>query len=168
MKTIKELQEFLGVVADGEWGPKSEAAYEQVIHSSLSGATGRASSFADPEDVRDFLSCKSEGKSDQECFKVGDNGIGFTGMNCATDDIAIVAIPPEKWKAKYGNAANATGKQIRVEYQGKSFIAIIGDTMPHEANITNGAIIDMNPGCAKILGLTPPFLISGVTWSYVD
>lgn len=32
MRTIKELQEFLGVTADGQWGPKSQAALDAVLH----------------------------------------------------------------------------------------------------------------------------------------
>ncbi len=32
MKTIKELQEFLGVTTDGVWGPKSQDALDSVIH----------------------------------------------------------------------------------------------------------------------------------------
>lgn len=32
MKTIKELQEFLGVTPDGQWGPKSQSALDAVLH----------------------------------------------------------------------------------------------------------------------------------------
>jgi len=39
-----------------------------------------ASSFADPADVRAFKRCKAQGKTDQECFRVGDNGVGCWGM----------------------------------------------------------------------------------------
>ena len=43
-----------------------------------------ASSFADPADVRRFRACKAAGKSDQECFKVGDNGVGCWGDDTTT------------------------------------------------------------------------------------
>lgn len=33
MRTVKELQEFLGVSADGAWGPKSQSALDAVLQS---------------------------------------------------------------------------------------------------------------------------------------
>lgn len=41
MRTVKELQEFLGVASDGLWGPKSQAALDAVLH-----ATPQAPTFA--------------------------------------------------------------------------------------------------------------------------
>jgi peptidoglycan LD-endopeptidase CwlK len=35
MKTIRELQEFVGVTSDGAWGPKSQAALDSIIHPAL-------------------------------------------------------------------------------------------------------------------------------------
>ncbi len=32
MKSIAELQEFVGVTADGVWGPKSQAALDAILH----------------------------------------------------------------------------------------------------------------------------------------
>lgn len=32
MPTVKELQAFLGVTADGKWGPKSQASLDAVLH----------------------------------------------------------------------------------------------------------------------------------------
>jgi lysozyme family protein len=36
MRTVKELQEFLGVTSDGQWGPKSQEALDTVLHPSRS------------------------------------------------------------------------------------------------------------------------------------
>jgi hypothetical protein len=128
---------------------------------------GSASSFADPADVVAFRKCKATGKSDQECFKVGDNGIGFTGMNCATDKIAICALPPDDWRPRFGVKANAVGAKVAVTVQGVTYIGVLGDTMPAKANIKNGAIIDLNPGFAKLFGLRPPFMVRA-SWRWVD
>lgn len=127
----------------------------------------KASSFADPRDVRAFRQCKGQGFSDQHCFRVGDNGIGFTGIDCTDEGTPYVAVPPEKWALKWGNAANASGRELRVTYQGKTIVCKIGDTMPHEANITNGCGLDMAPGAQKAFGLIAPFIIDNVDWEWV-
>lgn len=172
---IQSIQKILGVEADGKWGQKSQAALEaanvfesdkgEVFSSSAEGMEVNASSFADPADVAAFLKCKAQGKSDQECFKVGDNGIGFTGINCADDSIPICALPPEEWKAKYGSSKNAAGKPVDVTYEHKTVRGIMGDTMPAIANIKNDARIDLNPGFAKAFGVKPPFMIR-VVWKW--
>ncbi len=169
MTKIEQIQTILGVVADNDWGPKSQAALEKAIaESHPGGATVKASSFADPADVAAFRRCKANGGSDQECFKVGDNGIGFTGLDCADPGNLYCALPPEVWKARWGNAAGASGKGVRVSYKGASAVGAMGDTMPSIANIHNGARIDLNPGFAKALGLTPPFLVDGVSWEWLE
>jgi hypothetical protein len=66
--------------------------------------------------------------------------------------------------AKWGAGNNARGKKVAVTFNGKTVIGELRDTMPNKANIKNGAGLDLNPGFAKAFGLTPPFLVSGVTW----
>ncbi len=161
---IIQIQTILGVTADGIFGPRSKAALEALIQGAGGGI--RASSFADPADVAAFRRCKAQGGTDQECFKVGDNGIGFRGMNCATDEACICALPFEVWKDKWGDADTANGKSVVVSYNGKDVEGVMGDTMPHLENIHNGARIDLNPGFAKAFGISPPFLINGVTWRW--
>lgn len=125
----------------------------------------KASSFADPADVRAFKKCKDQGKSDQECFKVGDNGIGFTGLPCWRDDVPYVALPREIWLNRFGNKASASGAKVLIRFRGVVFQAQLGDTMPSLKNIKNGAGIDLNPGCAKIMGIKPPFMVE-VEWAW--
>jgi hypothetical protein len=50
---------------------------------------------------------------------------------------------------------------------GKTVIGELRDTMPHKADISNGAGIDLNPGFAKAFGVRPPFMLRGVKWEWV-
>jgi hypothetical protein len=133
----------------------------------------RASSFADPADVRAFLRCKSRGKSDLECFKVGDNGEGCFGDFTATDRIAMCALPPQDMEERWGSVARAKHKKVLVTLTGaggklsrKSVVCIVADRMPRKPN-SSGAGIDLNPGAAKALGLSPPFLVN-VEWRWAE
>jgi hypothetical protein len=184
------VQQALGMTpddCDGIPGPHTQATFDQlcgearmeymagkaeaakhIAEPSASGEihTVKASSFADAADVRAFRRCKDQGFSDQHCFAVGDNGVGFTGLDCTDESIPYVAIPPEKWAAKWGSASNASGKPLLVTYKGKTVTCKLGDTMPHESNIKNGCGLDMARGAQKAFGLTPPFTIDGVTWQW--
>lgn len=134
----------------------------------------KASSFADPKDVEAFNRCKAAGGTDQQCFKVGDNGIGFfKGVNTADPNTPYAAVPREVWKEKWGTSANAAGKGIEVTYKNpqtgetRTVIGKLGDTMPSQANIKNGAGIDLNPGFSNKLGMKPPFL-EPVSWKWTE
>ena len=152
---IEAIQRVLQVPEDAKWGPVTQAALDDLL-SSHRGKwhTGKASSFADPADVRAFRRCKQEGKSDQQCFKVGDNGIGKWGAD-TTAARPMVALPREDW----AHLPHPSGTRVIVEANGQSVEAELQDTMPARANITNGAIIDLNPAAAAALGLTPPFMV---------
>ena len=91
--TLAKIQKLLGVEADGFWGPKSQYALNDNRDGGDAVPAGAgfkvtASSFADPADVKAFNHCKAQGKTDQECFKVGDNGIGQFGKLTAQADTA--------------------------------------------------------------------------------
>lgn len=121
-----------------------------------------ASSFADPADVEAFKRCKARGYSDEFCFTRGDNGIGKWGHCTAQYRDPMVALPREDWQ----EAGKTGGAGVIVRYHGRTVHAILGDTMPHRANIENGAGIDLNPAAARELGLKPPFLVPGVEWEW--
>ncbi len=125
-----------------------------------------ASSFADLADLAAFQHAKALGWSDTRAFGVGDNGMGAWGDLTARDDIPMCALPPEDWLAKWHSAAAARGKKVAVTYKGQTVIGELRDTMPHRANITNGAGIDLNPGFAKAFGETPPFMLANVQWDW--
>ena len=122
----------------------------------------KASSFADPADVAAFRRCKASGKSDQECFKVGDNGIGCWGDD-TTADKPMCALPPEDWKPL---GAKARGALVLVKANGREVVCELRDTMPQKANIKNGAGIDLNPAAVKALGLRQPIMVAA-TWEWV-
>lgn len=119
----------------------------------------KASSFADPADVAAFRRCKASGGTDQECFRVGDNGIGAWGDDCTTD-VPMCALPVEDWLEGWGSKAQAHLRPVEVECNGKVIRCLLGDTMPHRANIHNGAGIDLSPAACKALGLTPPIMVA--------
>ncbi len=162
-KTIVDIQTLLGVTADGVWGPKSQTALDNAINQDTDGWHNvTASSFADPGDVRAFRNCKARGGSDQECFKIGDNAIGAWGDSTEQGTGPSVALPPEDWQP----FSPAKGKQVEVRYGDKTVVALLKDTMPHKANIKNGAGIDMNPDTCTALGLTPPVMVKA-SWRWV-
>lgn len=128
-----------------------------------SGHVVMASSFADPADYRAWQKCKAEGNSDHQCFAIGDNCIGYWGDFTGEGSPAYVALPPEVMIETWGSIANAKHKHITVSYEGRSVDAQVGDTMPHIANIKNGARLDMNPATCAGLGLIPP-VMAQVSW----
>ncbi len=168
-QTWQAIQMHVGVPADGVPGPATARAIADALgidttHEDVH--MGKASSFADPADVARFDKCKAAGGTDQQCFKVGDNGIGFRGMDCTDPEKPICALPPEQWRARWGDGNTANGKPVIVTWQGKDVRGVMGDTMPSEDHITNGAIIDLNPGFAREFGVAPPFLLNNVSWRW--
>jgi len=121
-----------------------------------------ATSFADPADIAAFKKCKAQGGTDKECFKVGDNGVGLWGDSTEEGTGPCCALPPEDWQ----HLTNPARTKVLVEFNGLSIICELRDTMPHKANITNGAGIDLNPDAVKSIGLKPP-IKARVIWSFV-
>lgn len=150
--------------ADNWRGPRTEKALSEFQKSLFSDdwLTVTASSFADPADVAAFHRCKTTGRTDMECFAVGDNGIGLWQHNTAQDMFPMCALPREIWQ----DAGKTGGAGVLVRYNGIVVHGILGDTMPSLANIRTGAGIDLNPAFSKHLGLHPPFLVSGVEWRW--
>jgi hypothetical protein len=125
-----------------------------------------ASSFADPADVRRFRKCKDQGKSDEECFKLGDNGVGFFGDDC-TGTIPMCALPPEDMIERWETIAAARHREVEVWANGRNVICILADRMPHRANIKNGAGIDLSPAACEALRLSPP-IMTPVVWRWIS
>jgi hypothetical protein len=157
MSTLADIQRLLGVEPDGVWGPKSSAALMRLVEAqSLPRWTEcKASSFADPADVERFRKCKAQGKSDLECFEVGDNGRGCWGDD-TTADKPMCALPREDWE---GLGRRARGARVVVEANGRRVTCELRDTMPRRKNILNGAGIDLNPAACRALGLRPPVMV---------
>jgi hypothetical protein len=164
--TLASIQKLLNVEDDGFWGPKSQEA----LNDELAGGGGEgggngpfkavASSFADPKDLEDFKKCKAQGKSDKECFKVGDNGIGKFGKLTAQTTTPMVAVHPSDEKKKWGSMDAAAQRMVRVTVDNKSVEASIED------QLSVAGRIDLNPASAQKLGLNPPFTVN-CTWEWV-
>ena len=127
----------------------------------------KATSFADPRDIRSFRRCKERGGSDQDCFKVGDNGIGLWGDDCSAGSGPSCALPPDDMIERWGSIKAAKHKRVIVAIYDAHCICTLKDRMPWRKNITNHAGIDLNPDACKALGLDPP-VFESVSWSWVD
>ena len=126
-----------------------------------------ASSFADPADVRAYHEVLERGGSEQEALAAGDSGKGCWGDDTTPEDQPMCALPHEDWESKWGKGSAARGKTVSVTYKAQTVVGELRDTMPHKANITNGAGIDLNPGFAKAFGVQQPFLLHDVHWDWM-
>ncbi len=114
--------------------------------------------------MRRFKACKAKGKTDLECFKVGDNGVGCWGDATAQTLVPMCALPPQDMEEKWGSVAKAKHKLVRVTHGAQSVTCVLADRMPRKPN-KSGAGIDLNPAASAMLGLKPPHLVP-VTWEW--
>lgn len=134
---------------------------------------GKASSYGDAADIAAYQRCLitllkagiPQKEAEARARKVGDPGVGWSDNKMSDTSPLWVALPYEDWQAKYKTKANAHQKKVLVTIGGKSLVCTLGDTMPHKANITNGAVIDLGPGAQKAFGLKPPFMVD-CTWEW--
>ena len=157
------VQGLLKVTIDKVWGPKSQEALNAALAARCTADSGwqaiDASSFADPADVAAFNKCKATGKSDLQCFAVGDNGIGQFGKVTAQDHTPMVAVHKTAMVARWGSVAAAAHRPVRIKVGDKIIEATVED------RISAHGRIDLNPACAKLLGLRPPFVVPS-SWQW--
>lgn len=167
MSKISDIQFILGVPQDDKWGPKTQAALDAVIHPVTTNTSHevKASSFADPSDVKAYERCIASGKTPRQCYAVGDNGEGCWGDSTKEGSGASCALPPEDIIARWGSMANGRNKGVMVSANNRSIYCVLKDCMPHKANIRNGAGIDLNPDAVRELGLEPPIMVAA-TWRW--
>lgn len=165
MTKIQQIQAIIGTKPDGIWGPKSQAAFLSAINAPLVNkrTAGNISSFADPADIKRFKVCKDQGGSDQECFAIGDNGIGKWGQSTVEGTGPSCALPYEDWQ----EFLSPNTQKVLVTFGTRQVVCMLKDTLPHKAHLKHGVVIDINPDACKALGLTPPILVSG-TWEFID
>lgn len=125
-----------------------------------------ASDFASLADLAAFKRCKATGKSDVQCFKVGDNGTGCWGDVTAQIHAPMCALPPDDMEERWGTVKNAKHKLVKVRADGRQIVCILADRMPRKARITNGCGIDLNPAALKKLGWKSP-IKKPVEWNWV-
>ena len=136
--------------------------------------TGKASSYGDAKDMADyqralisFLRAGDPQKvAEAKARKVGDPGIGWCDHALSNPAEPWVALPYEDWQAKFKTKSKAHKAKVAVTIKGKTVICWLGDTMPHKANIKNGAVIDLAPGAQAAFSLKPPFLVAA-SWKWV-
>ena len=156
---LRTIQAILRVKEDGYWGPESQAGLEQLLDKDEV-FQAIASSFADPADIAAFIRCKDTGKTDQQCFKVGDNGIGQFGKMTAQLHTPMVALHADDMIAKWGSVAAAAHHKVKVCFTTRSVIASVEDRLGVRGRI------DLNPAASAKLRLTAPFLVK-CTWSWL-
>lgn len=127
----------------------------------------KASSFADPADIKAFKACKEKGHDDNYCYAFGDNGIGCWSDSVVEGTGPSCAVPPEYMIGKFGSVDAAKHKLIEVHANDKSVTCVLKDRMPHIRHIKNHARIDLNPDAVRLLGLEPPIMIDA-TWEWLD
>jgi len=120
-----------------------------------------ASTFADPDDVIAFRRCKDRGGSDQECFLIGDNGIGCWGDDTTSTHEHLVALHHDVIVAKWGSLANGKHRLIQLVRENRVCLARLGDRC--------GIIdrIDLNPACQKTLDV-PAGALLPVRWRWME
>lgn len=170
---VTAIQIILGVVPDGVWGKKSQAALDKIT-SGKAPPTGEsehdtyASSFADPADVEAFNNCKEKGNSDSYCFQFGDNGIGCWGQSTVEGTGPCCALPPEYMTERWGSKSAAKNKKVKVRRKanGAVVVCVLKDQMPSVSNLANKARIDLNPDACAELGIEIPAM-EPVVWHWV-
>lgn len=156
-RTLAALHALAGAAPESDWpAPVLSAPPNEEVHSVM------ASNFADPADVAAYRKAKARGLSDQEAFKVGDNGIGKWGDD-TTSTTPMCALPPEDWEHL---GAGARGAKVLVCANKASVVCELRDTMPHKKNITNGCALDLNEAACNALGLRIP-MTTPATWQWV-
>ena len=134
---------------------------------------GFATSYADTKDMAAYQAALvlglrmglSQAKAQEAARKVGDPGIGWMDNVLSDPNTAWVAVPYEMWHDRWGTKKNAHLRKLWVTINGKTVLCTLGDTMPHLANITNGAVVDLAPGAQRAFGLKAPFKVE-CSWAW--
>lgn len=158
----KRVQSLLSVTPDGIWMTKSQGALNELR--ALAGDDWiycQASSFADPKDVAAFKRCKQGGKTDLQCFAVGDNGVGQFGVITAQDVTPYVAVHHDDMVSRWGSEHGAALREVELIIAGhpEPIIAKVGD------RISERGRIDCNPAILKIAGRKAP-MMTGAQWRW--
>lgn len=157
----KRIQAGLGVVVDGDWGPKSQDALNLLAYrGTLTWISCEASSFADPADLRSFKRCKATGKTDLQCFAVGDNGVGECGVITSQEHTPYVAVHKDFMISRWGSKSAAWLREVEVVANGVTFRAKVGDRISAKGRI------DLNPACLKLINKPAP-LKTAAKWRWL-
>src|SRR5437588_8625687 len=106
----------------------------------------KATSFADVSDLLEYNRRIREGKTPEQAFEYGDNGLGSTQLSTVAGTGPAVALP-HPWQSRH----------VRVSREDKVVLCEVRDTAPH-------GVIDLNPDACAALGLEIPVLVFDVTF----
>jgi hypothetical protein len=152
IKKIKAIQKILGVKQDGIIGPITRGAFE-ALGRAREWHNAKASSFADPEDIRKYRECRAKGYSESYCLKhAGDNGVGRWGDD-TTGASPACALNTRHIVDMWGSVTKGKHKPVDVEIDDQVVTCILKDT---GAPIDR---IDLNPGAVAAFGMEPPILV---------
>ena len=112
----------------------------------------KATSFADPADLRAFNRARRNGKTTLEALEVGDNGVGAWGHSTVAGTGPCCALSPTV-------AGFHPLRMVRIFYGEKHVDADVRDIAP-------GGVIDLNPDACEELGLKPPVDVM-VDWNWL-
>jgi hypothetical protein len=129
----------------------------EVVH------RGKATSFADNADVRAFKLCKAQGKTDQQCYDVGDSGVGYWNDSTVEGTGPSCALIPQDIIERWGSLSAGKHKPVEVTIGQARAVCILKDVMPHHP--AHGAVIDLNPDACHLLDVDPP-LLTDVSWRW--
>jgi len=148
---IKKIQGILGVEQDGLWGPITQGALDDLLNSSMWNKA-KASSFADPADIRAYQKCIKNGGTEAQCLKVGDNGIGVYGDD-TTGGYPSCALNKQWLIERWGSVEKAKHQLVEVKIGGRIETCTLKDIGCPKNRI------DLNPGACAAFNLSPPILI---------
>jgi len=150
----RDVQRLLRVTVDAAWGPQSQGALNALrIQCGDNWMLCKASSFADPADLQSFKKCKATGRTDLQCFAVGDNGVGEFGDITAQTTIPFVAIHKSYMLARWGSVLAAAHREVEVRIKEQIHVMKVGD------RISEPGRIDLNPAALLLWKLKAPMLI---------
>lgn len=127
---------------------------------------GKASSFADPNDVAAYQRCIARGGTQSHCLAIGDNGVGCFGDKTSEGSGIAAALPPDDMIAQWGSIGNARHKKVRVWVNGHSIVCVLKDRLPWKKFILHGVVIDLNPDACSALGVKSPVMVDA-QWAWV-
>lgn len=151
--TKRQVQKLLGVLVDGLWMGKSQAALQALIDAQEGWISCKASSFADPADLVGFRNCKKKGHSDLFCFNYGDNGIGQFGDITAQTVTPYVAIHRSYMISRWGSVLASAHREVFVCINNSVQRIKVGDRISAKGRI------DLNPAAYGLWKLTAPLMI---------
>lgn len=146
---------------DGIIGSKTRLAFQELDDPNSIWHVAKATSFADPEDVKKYRRCRAKGKSEAYCLKyAGDNGIGVWDDD-TTSATPACALNQKHIAERWGSLDGGKHKLVDVKIEDMIVTCILKDTG------TPASRIDLNPGALSAFGLEAPLSVNA-KWKWAS